>query len=82
MNMRYLPCVSSRVFSVVVSPPSPGGSAATGSLAKDCHAVRNDPRTLFFKSMLIRVKLSFSSTKQRETEMSSYNSTAYFSTEK
>lgn len=64
----FLPCDSWRSFSIVVFASSNGGSAATGILEKDCHAVRNDPKTLFFKSMLIRVKLSFSSMRQTETE--------------
>lgn len=67
LKRPFLPCAScSRLFVLcVVSPSSTGGSAATGSLVKDCHAVRKDPNTLFFKSILIRVKLSFNSTRKK-----------------
>lgn len=68
LKRPFLPCASCSRFFVlcVVSPSSTGGSAATGSLVKDCHAVRKDPNTLFFKSILIRVKLSFNSTRKKK----------------
>lgn len=64
----FVPCGSSASVFVAVSPSSTGGSAATGSLAKDCQAVRSDPQTLFFRSMLMRVRLSFSSGLQYEKQ--------------
>lgn len=62
-----VPCVSWCRCSVVTSPSSAAGSAA-GSRAKDCHAVRSEPKTLFLMSMLIRVRLSLSSTARQEAE--------------